>query len=320
MDKVLVTYKIPEMGIKALKEHFDVYVNTDEEALSREWLKQNINKYFGILSMLHDRIDKEIIDAAGDGLKIISNYAVGYNNIDVKYASEKGITVANTPGILTIATAELAFSLMLAVMRKIAVSDRYVRDGRFKMWYPELMLGDELTGKKVGIVGMGRIGQAFAKMLRGFDVQISYYNRNRVSPETEKELNASYKDFDTLVSESDIISIHAPLNDDTHHLFKYETFKAMKNEAYIINTGRGAIIREKDLAQALKEGLIKGAGIDVYEYEPVVEKELLELENIVMTPHTGSGSYKARYTMSTMAAQAIIDCHKGKKPDHVVKG
>ncbi len=319
MKKVYVSFKIPEQGIEELKKHFIVHVNQEDKAVSREWLVKNIKDYYGILSMLHDKIDAEIMDAANGGLKIISNYAVGYNNIDIPYAVRSGITVTNTPGVLTVATAELAFALMMSLLRNIPQSDRYVKNGEFDMWRPKFMLGEELTGKTVGIIGMGRIGCAFARMLAGFDNRIIYYNRHRADNETESSLKAEYADLDTLLGESDIISIHAPLNEDTYHMFTYDTFTKMRRESYIINTGRGAIIKEDDLARALKEGLIRGAGLDVYEFEPEVNKELVNMDNTVLLPHIGSGSFYARNTMSSMAAQAIIDLHLGKKPEHVVE-
>ncbi|HHF52570.1 MAG TPA: D-glycerate dehydrogenase [Candidatus Aminicenantes bacterium] len=320
MNKVYITFKIPDKGIEFLKKKFEVQVNPRQKPVSREWFLENGGGYDAFITMLHDIIDKEIIDVMKGRVRVISNYAVGYNNIDTEYAARCGITVTNTPDVLTNATAEIAFALMLSVMRRVVEGDRYVRGGAFDMWKPELLLGEETAGKTVGILGMGRIGRSFARKCRCFDMKIIYHNRNRISMEEEEALGARYVDFSGLLSESDVISIHLPLTPQTRHLFTWETFQRMKRGAFLINTGRGPIIREDDLVKALKTGLIKGAGLDVYENEPNVHTGLLELPNTVLLPHIGSGSLKARETMSLMAAEAVVDVLCGNIPRHKVAG
>ena len=320
MDKVYITFKIPDRGIALLNKEYDVRINPEERPVSREWLLQHGGEYDAFITMLHDPIDKEVLEVMKGRVRAIANYAVGYNNIDTEYAAQCGITVTNTPDVLTNATAEIAFALMLSVMRRIVEGDRYVREGSFHMWKPELLLGEETAGKTVGILGMGRIGRSFARKCRCFDMSIIYHNRTPLPQKEEESLGARYVDFHQLLSESDVISIHLPLTPQTRHLFTWETFQKMKKGSFLINTGRGPLIKEDDLVKALKTGLIKGAGLDVYEHEPEVHKGLLELPNTVLLPHIGSGSVKARETMSLMVAQAVIDVLHGKIPEHKVAG
>ncbi|HDS03469.1 MAG TPA: D-glycerate dehydrogenase [Firmicutes bacterium] len=320
MDKAYVTFKIPRKGLDLLSEGYRVEINPLEKPVSRKWLLEHGQNYSAFITMLHDTIDQEVLDVMKGHVKIIANYAVGYNNIDIEHAARCGITVTNTPDVLTNATAEIAFALMLSVMRRIVEGDRYVREGLFEMWKPELLLGEETAGKTVGILGMGRIGRSFAKKCFGFDMKILYHNRNRLAPEDEVATHAKYVDFETLLAESDVISIHLPLTPQTKHLFTLETFQKMKRSAFLINTGRGPVIKENDLLKALKTGLIKGAGLDVYEAEPKVTEGLLELSQTVLLPHIGSGSVKARETMSEMVARAALDVLRGKTPEHMVAG
>ncbi|MBN2726085.1 D-glycerate dehydrogenase [Candidatus Mcinerneyibacteriota bacterium] len=320
MDKVYITFKIPNKGIEYLKKEFDVHVNPQQKPLSREWFLENGGEYDAFITMLHDPVDREVLDVMKKRVKVIANYAVGFNNIDIEYASRCGITVTNTPDVLTNATAEIAFALMLSVMRRIVEGDRYVREGAFDMWKPELLLGEETAGKTVGILGMGRIGRSFARKCRCFGMNMIYHNRHPLPKEEEVALGVRYAEFSQLIEQSDVISIHLPLTPETRHLFTWETFQKMKRGAFIINTGRGPVICEEDLVKALKKGLIKGAGLDVYEYEPEVHKGLLELPNTVLLPHIGSGSVKARETMSLMVGEAVADVLHGKTPRHKVAG
>ncbi len=269
--------------------------------------------------MLYDKIDKNLLDKAGEGsLKIVSNYAVGYNNIDIEAAKKNNITVCNTPGVLTNATSEIAFGLLITIMRRIVEADKFVRKGKFEGWRPQLFIGEELKDKTVGIFGMGRIGKAFAKKCNGFDMDIIYHDREPMDLEEEKKYNAKFVSFLELLKKSDIISIHAPLTDETRHTFTQETFDKMKNGVYLVNTGRGAIVKEEDLVEALKTNKVRAAGLDVYEYEPEINDELYNMDNVVILPHIGSASKYAREEMSRMAAQAIIDVSKGKEPKNKV--
>ncbi|TYB31445.1 MAG: D-glycerate dehydrogenase [Candidatus Mcinerneyibacterium aminivorans] len=318
MKKVLVTYEIPENGLEILRKHFEVDINKTDKPLNKEYFKKNISNYFGVLTMLYDPIDKEVLNRAKDNVKIISNYAVGYNNINIDIARDYGITVCNTPGVLTNATSEIAFGLMISIMRRIVEGDKYVRKNNFNGWRPKLLIGEELKNKTVGIFGMGRIGKAFAKKCNGFDMNIIYHDRNQLNPEEEKKYNAKFVSFLELIKKSDIISIHAPLTEETKHSFTEDTFDKMKNGTYIINTGRGAVIKESDLVKALKEKKIKAAGLDVYEHEPEIHNELIDMENVVLLPHIGSASKYAREEMSRMAAQAIVDVYKGIAPENKI--
>ena len=257
--------------------------------------------------MLSDNLSKEILDYA-ENVRVIANYAVGYNNIDIDYAKKKGIVVTNTPDVLTYATAELAFVLMLAASRRLVESDKFTREGKFTGWDPLLFLGKTLDGATVGIVGMGRIGQKFAEMLKGFNVNIIYYAK------TEKHLPYTYVDFETLLKESDFISLHLPLTKESRHMITKKEFEKMKDGVVFVNTARGAIVKEKDLVEALKRGKVAYAGLDVYEFEPEITEELKKMRNVVVLPHIGSATKKARKDMSMLVAKNIEAVLRGKKP------
>ncbi len=306
MHKVVVSYMMPGPGIAMLRKHGDVIVNPAEKAFTKEDFLTHCKGASALVTMLYDTIDKDVIDACGSSLKIIANYAAGYNNIDTEYARSKNIAVSNTPDALTNATAEIAFALMISVMRRIVESDRFTRDGKFIGWRPSLLLGEELAGKTVGILGMGRIGQSFAKKCRAFDMHIIYHNRHRLAADIEALYNAEYVDFEELIRRSDVVSIHLPLSPETKHLFTASTFARMKDGVYIVNTGRGPVVKEDDLADALISGKVAGAGFDVYEFEPKIYEKLLPLNNVVLLPHIGSASTYARSKMSEMAAESVL--------------
>jgi len=315
--KVFVTYAIPEKGIKLLKEKFDVDVYTGEEFLPKAKMMERAKDADAIVTQLRDPIDREFITSLQKA-KIIANYAVGYNNIDVQAASERRIYVTNTPGVLTEATADIAFALILAVARRLVESDRFVREGKFIGWKPKLFLGYDLYGKTLGIVGMGRIGQAVARRAVGFGMKIVYYNRKRLPEEIEKEYNAQYVDLDTLIQISDYISIHTPLTNETYHLINAERIAKMKENAILINTARGPVVDEKALYEALRERRIAGAGFDVYENEPQLTPGLENLDNVVLLPHIGSATYETRDKMSEMVAINVIQALEGKTPQNLV--
>ncbi|MGC8903136.1 MAG: 2-hydroxyacid dehydrogenase [Fervidobacterium sp.] len=316
--KIFVTYDIPEKGINLLIERgYEVDVYKGEEFLSQEEMIARSKNADGIITQLRDTIDRNFIYAL-ERTKIIANYAVGYNNIDIQAAKERGIYVTNTPGVLTDATADTAFALILAVARKIVQADKFVREGKFVGWKPKLFLGYDLFGKTLGIVGMGRIGQAVAKRAIGFGMKIVYHNRKRLSEDVEKQFNASYLPLDELMSVSDVISIHTPLTNDTYHLINKERIALMKPSAIIVNTARGPVIDELALYEVLKEGKIAGAGLDVYENEPMLTHGLEKLENVVLLPHIGSATYETREKMSEMVAVNIIEALEGRIPPNLV--
>ncbi len=311
--KVFVTRRIPEKGLKMLEERYDVDVNPHDRVLTKDEIIEGVKDTDALLCLLTDPIDKEVIDA-GPKLKIISNYAVGYNNIDVEYASKKGIIVTNTPGVLTETTADLAWAILMAVARRVVEGDRFMREGRFRGWEPMLMVGTDVYGKTIGIVGMGKIGQAVARRARGFGMKVLYYNRRR-RPEVEEEFGAEYVPLEELMKRSDYISIHVPLTPETRNMLNREMLELMKPYAYLINTARGEVVDEPYLIEMLRKKRIRGAALDVFWGEPLnVNPELYELDNIVLAPHMGSASLETRTKMAEMAAQAIIDVLEGREP------
>ena len=312
MKKVYITRQIDEEAIELLREKYVVDINPNDRELKRQELIEIVPKYDAIITMLSNKIDKEIIDLAKDVL-IFADYSVGYNNFDVEYAKKKGIYLTNTPGVLTNVTADLAFSLLLAVTRRVVESDKYVREGRFKEWNPKLLLGKEIYGKTLGIIGLGRIGEAIAQRAKGFGLNVVYYNRTR-KPEKEKLLNVRYVSFDELLKVSDFISIHTPLTNETTHLIGEKEIGSMKDDAVLINTARGPIVDEKALINALQMGKLFGVGLDVYENEPNVPKELISMKNVVIVPHIGSATEEARKKMAFIAVNNVIEVLEGGIP------
>jgi glyoxylate reductase len=315
--KVLVTQRFFPEALDLLRQFAEVEGGVAETPLPREELLAAIGDKDGLLTLLVNRIDREIIDRARK-LKIIANCAVGYDNIDVAYCREKGILVTNTPGVLTEATADLTWALILAVARRIPQADRFTREGRFRGWALDLFLGQEISGQKLGIIGLGRIGKAVARRAVGFGLQIFYYDPNRLSEEEEKELQVTYLPLDDLLQTADIITLHASLNPSTYHLINREKLALMKKTAILINVARGPIVDEAALAEALKNGQIWGAGLDVYEREPEIEKALLSLDNVVLLPHIGSATRKTRLDMAMTAVRNLIQGLSGQRPDNLV--
>lgn len=313
-QKIYVTRPIMETGIKLLKEHFDVTIQPEERDLSPEEFAQNIQGYDGILCMLTNTINEELLKNT-PSVKVFANYAVGFNNIDVEAADEHSVFITNTPDALTEATAELAFALMLGTARHLVTSDSFTRNNEFIGWDPLGFLGMPLTGKTLGIIGAGRIGQAFGKMSQGFKMPILYHSRTP-KKSFEEELGATYCDLTYLLKNSDFVAIHCPYNSSTHHLIGAEELKLMKPTSILINTARGAIIDEKALYETLLGKEIFGAGLDVYEKEPEIYPGLTELDNAIVCPHIGSATFKSREDMSTLAAQGIIDILINKKRPH----
>jgi glyoxylate reductase len=316
--KIFVTQLIPQTGLDILQKAYpDYQINAEERVLSRPELLRCVQGADALLTLLTDKIDGEIIDAAGPQLKIIANMAVGFDNIDVQAATQRGILVTNTPGVLTDATADHAWALLFSIARRIPESERYLRAGKFKNWGPLLFLGGEVAGKTLGIIGAGRIGSAVAMRSRGFNMQVLYTNRSP-KPELEHELGARRVSLEGLLRESDFVSLHIAMVPETRHLINAESYRMMKPTAYLINTGRGPLVDEVALAEALKKGEIAGAALDVFENEPAVNPELLKLDNAVLTPHTASATTASRSRMASMAAENLLAGLSGKKPPNLV--
>ncbi len=314
--KVYVTRLIPDDGMKLLYEKCEVTVNPHDRVASREELLENVKGKDAMLCLLTDTIDAAIMDA-NPGLKIIANYAVGFNNIDVKAASARGIPVSNTPGVLTDTTADMAWTLIMAAARRVVEGDKFTRAGKFAGWAPLLLVGQDVHHKTLGIVGFGRIGQTVAKRATGFDMKILYYDVNQM-PEVAKQYNAEYRELDDLLRESDFISLHVDLNESTRHLIGSREFGLMKPDAYLINTSRGPVVDEKALVQALKSDRIAGAGLDVYEDEPVLAPGLAELDNAVIPPHIASATRETRGAMARIAAENVLAALAGQRPPTIV--
>ncbi len=313
--KVLVTREIPEAGLRLL-ESFDVTV-LSELPPGRDELLEAARGVDGVLCTLTENIDAEFMDAAGEGLKVVANMAVGYDNVDLEAAKERGVVVTNTPEVLNETTADTTFMLLLAAARRLGEGERLVRAGEWEAWGPKMLLGPDVWGKKLGIVGFGRIGQAVARRAKGFGMEILYTGRSR-KEEAEEELGARYLELDELLRESDFVSIHTPLTAETQHLIGASELEKMKPEAVLVNTSRGPLVDEAALADALESGRIFAAGLDVYEEEPEVHPKLLELENVVLAPHIGSASIETRDKMAALAAENLRAVLSGEEPPNPV--
>ncbi|AOT73200.1 D-glycerate dehydrogenase [Geosporobacter ferrireducens] len=300
-----------------LASFFIVKSNPSEDLESKEEFLRNIEGITALVTDSRVKVDEEVMNAAGPQLRVISNYAAGFNNIDVAAATKKGIAVTNTPGAVNNATADIAWALMFGIARRVAEGDRLIRTGEPWNWSPSFFLGRDFTGKTLGIIGAGRIGMSMAKRACGFDMEIIYAD-GRVNEQLEKELGAKRVDLETLLKEADYISIHTPLTPETRHLISEKEFAMMKPTSILINTSRGPVVDEQALVEALKTRTIWGAGLDVFENEPYVNQELFKLDNVVMTPHIGTATPDARRDMAIMAAQNILDIMEGKTPVGIV--
>lgn len=315
--KVFVTRQIPQKGLEMLKARFEVEIGASDRNLSRREICEGTKDADALVCLLSDAIDEEILSDAKK-LKIIANYAVGYNNINVEYAKEHGIFVTNTPGVLTETTADLTWALMLSVARRIVEADKFTRSGKFKGWEPELMLGSDIFGKTLGVIGAGRIGQAVMKRAIGFGMRVIYYSKSRLPLDIESNLNASYVSLEKLLKEADFVSLHVPLTKNTYHMIGKDQLSLMKRTAYLINTARGPVVDEEALVKFLKEKRIAGAALDVFENEPLLTPGLTELDNVVITPHIGSASKETREKMSVIVAENVIAALEGKIPPNCV--
>ena len=321
--KIFITRKIPDRGIEMLKvKGYEVVVSPHDRVLSKEELKNYLTegKFDAVLCLLTDKVDAEILDAAGKQCKVFANYAVGFDNIDIKTAQERGIMVTNTPGVLTDSVAEHAFSLILSIAHRVAESDKFTKEGKYTGWAPMLLLGADVSRKTLGIVGLGRIGSRVAHhAAKGFDMKILYYDLKR-NEDFEKEFGAAFKEnIDDLFKEADFISIHVPLLPSTKHLVDAKHLGLMKKTAYLINTSRGPIVDEVALVAALQKKEIAGAALDVFENEPKLAPGLAELDNVILTPHTASATEETRQKMGELAAQNIIEALEGRTPPNLVK-
>lgn len=314
---VYVTRRLPEAGLDRLREACDrVEVNPDDRVLAPDELISAVEGRDGVLCLLSDRIDERVLAAAAPTCKVVADYAVGYDNIDVPAATRLGILVTNTPGVLTETTADLAWSLIMSAARRIVEGDKHFRTGRWTGWGPMQFLGHDVHGATLGIVGAGRIGTAVGRRATGFDMRILYYSRS--PSEGLDKAGARRVDLDPLLAESDFISLHVPATPETHHLIGPRELAMMKPSAYLINTARGSVVDEAALVEALREGRIAGAGLDVYEEEPQPAPGLVDLDNVVCIPHLGSATEATREKMAVMAAENIIAGLKGEKPPNLV--
>jgi glyoxylate reductase len=301
--RVLVTRQLPPAVMELLHDSFELSVSPHDGPMPRQELLEAMPGQEGLLSLLVDKVDGELLDAVGQSLRMVANYAVGYNNIDLEAATSRGIVVSNTPDVLTDTTADLALGLMLAVARRMVEADALTRPkGCFPGWGPMFMLGADLHHKTLGLIGLGRIGRAVARRAQGFDMSVLYHQRNRLDSETEKELGVEYRDLDELLTESDFVSPHVPLTPGTKHLIGQQELGLMKSTAYLVNTARGEVVDESALVKALESGVIAGAGLDVYENEPELHPGLLDHKNVVLIPHLGSATLETRTNMGLVAA------------------
>ena len=320
--KIFVTRTIPEAGIKKLREKgYEVVVSSQDGAISRENFISSLKEgnYDAVLCLLTDKVDVEVFEAAGPQCKIFANYAVGFDNVDLQAAKEKNMLISNTPGVLTETVAEHAFALLLALARRIPEADQFTRQGKYQGWGPMMFLGTDLSHKTIGIVGLGRIGSRVAHhAMNGFDCKVIYYDVKR-NEAFEQTFHAEYKaTIDELLKEADFISIHVPLLDSTRHLINKESIQKMKKGAYLVNTSRGPIVDEAALVEALQNGTIKGAALDVFENEPNLAPGLAELPNVIITPHIASATEETRSKMAEIAADNIIAALEGGTPPNVV--
>jgi glyoxylate reductase len=314
--KIFVSRNIPQAGIDLLKQHFEVDINPHNRVLTKKEIMQGIKGKDGLVCLLTDTIDREVIEYEPD-LKMIANYAVGYDNIDIQAATDNNIMVSNTPGVLTDATAEMAWALLFSAARRIIQGDSYTRAGKFQGWDPMLLHGVEISNQTLAVIGAGRIGTAVAEKSKGFNMNILYVDQS-VNTHLEKNLNAKKVDINQALKSADFISLHVPLNKNTRYLIGAKEFDLMKKTAVLINTSRGPVIDEQALISALKEKKIFAAGLDVYEHEPKISDELKTLDNVILQPHSASATTTARTKMASIAAQNMIAGLQGQLPPNCI--
>ena len=314
---VTVTNIFPQVALDKLSSECDLKIN--RTSLTKEELKQKVSGSDAVISYLTDRIDQDIIDR-GTKLKIIANYGAGFNNIDVTYASERGIWVTNTPNVLHETTADLTWAMILGTARRIIPADRYTRESKFQGWSAQLFLGGDVYEKTLGIIGLGEIGRSVARRAIGFNMRTLYYQRNRLPKEEEKKLNVEYATFEKILRKSDFLTLHVPLTEETEYMIGNDEITLMKKTAYLIHTARGKVVDDYALVTALREDRLAGAALDVYEDEPELTEGMKELDNLMILPHIGSASFETRDKMALLVADNILDALEGKIPRSLVPG
>lgn len=312
-SNIYVTRMIPQQTIDNLLQCHEVEVNPHDRALTRKELLEAVKGRDAVITLLTDTIDAEVLDAAGPQCRIFANYAVGFNNFDLKAATQRGVIMTNTPGVLDDATATHAWALLLATARRIPESERYVREGRWHGWAPMAFIGQDIDNKTLGVAGMGRIGTKFARKAAAFDMRVIYTDAQR-NTAVEREIGATFVDKETLLKESDFLSLHAPLLPETHHYIGAAEIAKMKPTAILINAARGPLVDEKALVAALRDKVIWGAGLDVFEREPELEAGLSSLDNVVVVPHIASATIETRIAMGKIATDNVVNVLKGEKP------
>ncbi|WP_259313891.1 2-hydroxyacid dehydrogenase [Capillimicrobium parvum] len=318
--RVVVTRAVPEPALELLRASADVWVSPHDRALSDDELREAVAGADAVVTMLHDRVDGALLDAAGPKLRVVANLAVGYDNVDVAAASARGVVVTNTPGVLTDATADLAMGLLLAVTRRLGEGERLLRAGTPWDWAMDFMLGSGLQGKSLGVVGLGAIGRATARRAWAFGMEIAYTQRHRAEAAIEAALGgARFVEREELLASADVVSLHCPLTAETHHLIDAAALRAMRPTAYLVNTARGPVVDEAALVEALRSRVIAGAALDVFEHEPEVHPGLLELDNVVIAPHLGSATVETRNAMAMLAARNALAVLAGDDPPTPVK-
>ncbi len=315
-EKILVTHKLPGKYIDRLRESYDVVV-WDKRDIKREDLLKEAGGVVAIIGLLTDKLDKEVMDRAGDNLKVIGNYAVGFDNIDVQEATKRGIVVTNTPGVLTESVAEHIIALSLALLRRVVEGDRFIRANKYHGWEPDLLVGTGLRGKTMGIVGMGRIGRWTGRLAKAMGMDVIYYSHTK-DDEYDTEVGATYHSLEKLLAMSDVVSLSVPLCGETKGMIAKTQLKLMKPTAILVNTSRGPVVVEEDLIWALQSGEIAGAALDVFNDETNVPMSLRKMENVVLTPHIASATVEARMAMARLAVDAVADALAGRKPDSIV--
>lgn len=319
MSKIFVTRKIPGEHLEKLKDAgHEVLISEFDRALTGEELVEKVKGVEALLCLLTDRIDGDLMDAAGPQLKVISNYAVGFDNVDIKAATDRQIPVCNTPSDeVNEAVAEHTWALILSLARRIVEADEATRRGGYKGWEPDIFLGVGLIGKTLGIIGLGRIGSMVARRAKGYNMTV-LYNKHEPDPQAEKEFGLTFATLDDLLAKSDFVSLHVPLTEETRHMMNKETLAKMKDRSFLVNTARGPVVNEHDLVESLRVGHLAGAALDVFDNEPIINPELIAMPNVITTPHIASATFEARDKMGKQAVSAIIDTLAGKKPENLI--
>lgn len=316
---VSITNRFPEAAIEKLSSRFQVQTNQTDDSPAFETLKELAEGSDALVTFLSDKIDSDIIDL-GKNLKLIANYGAGFNNINVRFASEKNIWVTNTPGVLHETTADLTWAMILGSARRIVPSERFTRENKFKGWKSDLFLGGDVYGKTLGVIGCGEIGRAVARRAIGFNMRVLYHQRNQLSSAMERQLRAEFVSLDRLLQESDFVTLHVPLTEETRYMIGADEMQLMKDSAYLIHTARGKVVDDKALLEALKTGRLAGAALDVYEDEPALTEGMTEIDNLMLLPHIGSASVETRDKMALLVADNVIDALGGKEPRSLVPG